>query len=137
MRFICGALLFLSLALAACSKHLEVRVFNGTAEAIHVCSLSSTTECIDVAASLASGVMRWREGQFRVESDGCTRHYQVPVVENLDSFRRSPAEPVNVVITLRYELRLVRQGKTAELTSAEDQPPGYPALPLATGPKCK
>ena len=125
------------LTLAACSKYLEVRIFNGASEPIRVCSLPGVVDCINVLPGLANGVMSWKQGQFTLETTGCIRYYQVPTVANLDTFRTSRTEPVNVVISQSYELWLVPNGKEPATSPAGDQPTGFPVAPVNRGPTCK
>ena len=122
--------------LVACSKYLEVRVFNRTGSSIHVCSISEGSDCIDLKAGFSAGTMSWKQGQFTVEDQRCKRQYQVPAIENLDDFRESISDPVNVVVTEAYELQLVRKGQRPEISSKEHQPPGFPLAP-ASSSACK
>ena len=122
--------------LAACSKYLEVRVFNRTGAPIRVCSISEGSDCIDMQAGFTAGTMSWKQGQFTVEDQRCKRQYQVPEIENLGDFRESISAPVNVVVTEAYELQLVRKGQKPEVSSKEYQPPGFPLAP-ASSSACK
>lgn len=117
------------LALSACSKYLEVRIFNGSDAPIQVCSISAGTDCVAVGPNYSSAVLSWKQGQFTVLSRGCEAHYLVPNIPTLDAYREGRNEPLNAVITDAGELLLVPKGQKPETGAASRQPAGFPLGP--------
>lgn len=116
-------------ALAGCSKYLEVRVFNGGTAPIQVCSVSTGTDCVDIETNYSSAVLSWKQGQFRVASRGCQALYFVPGVANVDDYREERNAPINAVITDAGELLLVPKGQKPEAVTHSWQPAGFPLRP--------
>ena len=112
-------------------------MFNGSGVPIRVCSIANGTDCVNLPANFSTGVMSWKEGQFTVEGQDCKRQYQLPAIENLEDFRESRSEPVNVVIGRSYELLLVHKGLKPEVAATQSQPPGFPVIPSPSGSACK
>lgn len=125
------------LGLAACSRFLEVRVFNASGASLRVCAGAEGMQCLDLAADAASGVLQWRQGSFTVVSDGCRRTYEAPLVDSINDYRASISSPVNAVVASDYRLLLVRNGQRPEDAGAVSQPSGFPVVPMAEGSNCK
>lgn len=128
------------LGLAACSRVLEVQVFNASDDSMRVCSVAEGLQCLDLAGAAASVVLGWGQGVFTVESDGCKRTYEAPLalfVDTINDYRASYSSPVNVVIARDHRLLLVRNGQRPGDTSEASQPRGFPVVPVAEGTNCK
>ena len=132
-------LIFFALCIlsTACSRHLEVRVFNASGTSLTACSFDQKpTECIEISNG-SSAVLKWRQGTFAVQIAGCSVVYQAPIVESLEEFRANPQEPVNVAINRDHLFLLVRNGHPPEGVTSAGQPPGFPVAPYPEQAACK
>ncbi|MCB4362514.1 hypothetical protein KIH07_02135 [Hydrogenophaga taeniospiralis] len=129
--------LSLLLATSACSKYLEVRVFNATEISIRVCSLGDDTDCIRPAPNFGAANMSWKRGVFTVETSGCKRSYNVPGIDALDDYRVSRNDPLQVVVAPDYSVYLLRKGGNPTATRSERQPEGFPVEPSISGQACR